>query len=95
VGHGAGRVGSGGVVKRQARFLVAERVQQSGSARHQLLRRGVAGGWKVYCAEAGNGVLVFRVIVLGSRECSNQNQQHETHKMLLSMHLPKLEPTAA
>ena len=73
VRHGAGRVGLRGIVERDSRFLVAERMQQSRCAGDQLLRRGVAGGRKVHRAETGNGVLVLRVIFLGKRESSAQN----------------------
>jgi hypothetical protein len=49
-------------------------MEESRSAGDRLLRRGVAGRGKVHRAEAGNGVLVLRVIFLRRRKDSAQNQ---------------------
>ena len=85
VRHAAGRVGLGRLVERESRFLVAEGMQQGGPAGNQCLRLGVAGGRKVHRAQAGNGVLMLRVIFLArGRECSGQNHQREAHEMLRS-----------
>src|ERR1017187_7137109 len=54
-------------------------MEQSRCAGDQFLRRGVAGGRKVHRAEAGNGVLVLRVIFLCRREYSVENQWPESH----------------
>jgi hypothetical protein len=74
VSFGAGRVCFRDIVERDARLLVAERVEQSHTAGYRFLRGGVTRGRKVYGAEAGNRVLVLRVIFLCRRECSAENK---------------------